>query len=769
MPRKIPGVIKRTLEIGDSHPTNGLSATKYDLQQEQETQSGDKQLLKISTKLMLAVPTDKGTAALSFAIAGDGTLAEIDETPERSIIRSRQREILLPLNTLDEIKALADKTPPPQGIITGLAVGTDAENAEDLVKISTEGKAGELANGDLVKITGTSDYQGLYSTKKIDDHTFEIDQPTPVDNLGYWEKEDPEQAGLIFDGMITAYQKTTNGKLRVICENHGLENGDEVQIIGTDAYNDTYPVQKIDYTNFVIQRQWPKGEAVNVKVVSRKRRGVVLDGVNDYIEIADPFGKNKNFTLSAWIKPAQINTGATQAVMGNDLWKPSLWIAPDNGGLHYMAFDASSQESVLSGTLDNFFDQAETWVHVAWVKDGNRFRFYKNGVEFAVVEDVPEKLYSYPSSNYQFGKVGQDFFSGHLAEVRIWSLPQSADTIKNNMYLQLRGKEVGLEGYWRLGGIAEGKVSDFSIHGNEGTVYGDPYVSAATLSRKLASGADAVKYSNSDLFAVSQRATYEESFEFKVNASKPLTLADLNNADGRGQGTKIFTFSHWGKTSRSANDTLAVSAVQDEFEDLGKGWYRASCTLTIPDEISLLRSFEITNVQGNWNSLEIRKHRIRLLSDAITAAKYTDGIALTILADEQAGFIAKQKELVLKQAEENVLRKERQDLEIKIAAYHAQDGTRAEIDTLKQQVASLIHKEQDLLSRLRDENDKTPNLSSALNQTQQDLAAKRKELAGRETLLTGADDKNVLIIRLTFLQLDISENYQTLAVTIFLV
>lgn len=321
VPRKIPGVIKRTLEIGDSHPTNGLSATKYDLQQEQETQSGDKQLLKISTKLMLAVPTDKGTAALSFAIAGDGTLAEIDETPERSIIRSRQREILLPLNTLDEIKALADKTPPPQGIITGLAVGTDAENAEDLVKISTEGKAGELANGDLVKITGTSDYQGLYSTKKIDDHTFEIDQPTPVDNLGYWEKEDPEQAGLIFDGMITAYQKTTNGKLRVICENHGLENGDEVQIIGTDAYNDTYPVQKIDYTNFVIQRQWPKGEAVNVKVVSRKRRGVVLDGVNDYIEIADPFGKNKNFTLSAWIKPAQINTGATQAVMGNDLWK----------------------------------------------------------------------------------------------------------------------------------------------------------------------------------------------------------------------------------------------------------------------------------------------------------------------------------------------------------------------------------------------------------------------------------------------------------------
>jgi len=709
VPKKIPGVIQRTLDINGVSITNGLSATKYDLQQEQETQSGDTQLLRSATKLMVAIPTDKGVAALSFAIAGDGTLSEIDETPERTIVRSRQREILLPLNTLDEVKALADKTPPPQGVIRGLAVGTDADDAEDLVKVSTEGDAGELANGDLVKIMGTPDLGGLYAAQKIDEHTFEIELPNAADNLGYWEKEELEEAGLIFDGMIAAYEKTTDGKLHVICDYHGLENGDEVQIIGTDNYDNTYPVKTVDDHHFVIERRWAKGEAVNIKVVSRKRRGIVLDGVNDYIEIADPFGSSKHFTLSAWIKPAEINTGSSQAVMGNDLWKPSLWIAPDNGGLHYMVFDASNQESGLNGTLDNFFDQAETWVHVAWVKDGNRFKFYKNGVEFAVVEDVPEKLYSDPSSNYQFGKVGEDFFSGQLAEVRIWSLPQSAETVKNNMYLQLRGKEVGLEGYWRLGGIAEGKVSDFSIHGNEGTVYGDPYVSAATLSRRVASGANAVKYSNPELFAVSQRATYEESFEFKVNASEPVTLADLNNADGRGQGTKIFTFSHWGKTSRSANDIIAVSAVQDEFEDLRNGWYRASCTLTIPDEISLLRSFEITNVQGNWNFLEIRKHRIRLLSDAITAAKYTDGIALTILADEQTEFIAKQKKLVLKQAEENVLRKERQDLEIKIAAYHAQDRTRAEIDNLKQQVASLIHKEQNLLSRLRDEGEKKDN------------------------------------------------------------
>ena len=157
VPRQIAGIIKRNLDIAGATVTNGLTATTYDIQQEQQTQSGEMQLLKTATRLMLAIPTDKGTAAFSFAIAGDGTLSEIDETPDKTIIRNKKREILLPLNTLDEIKALADRTPPPQGIITGLAEGTDEEDAENLVKITTKGKAGELANGDLVKVLGTVD------------------------------------------------------------------------------------------------------------------------------------------------------------------------------------------------------------------------------------------------------------------------------------------------------------------------------------------------------------------------------------------------------------------------------------------------------------------------------------------------------------------------------------------------------------------------------------------------------------------------------------
>ncbi|NEQ74388.1 MAG: hypothetical protein F6K23_15935 [Okeania sp. SIO2C9] len=116
IPRSIPGIIHRTLEISGVQVANGLSATKYNLQREQLTKDG-MQLLKGATKIMLAVPTDKGNvAALSFAVAKDGTLAMIDEQVEPTkILRSNSRDVLLPLNTLDDIKAVGDSTPISEG------------------------------------------------------------------------------------------------------------------------------------------------------------------------------------------------------------------------------------------------------------------------------------------------------------------------------------------------------------------------------------------------------------------------------------------------------------------------------------------------------------------------------------------------------------------------------------------------------------------------------------------------------------------------------
>jgi hypothetical protein len=693
VPRKIPGVIKRTLDIKDVTVTNGLSATKYDLQQAQETQSGEEQLLKTATRLMLAIPTDKGAAVFSFAIAGDGTLGEINKNPDSKLIRSRQREVLLPLNTLDEIKAIGDTTPPPQGIISGFAAGTDEEDIEDLVKISTDGGASKLANYDLVKISGTSDYQGLYPTIKVDQDTFDID--IPLDRgLGYWEREDQEEGGLIFDGMITAYQKTADGKLRVTCANHGLQNGDQVQITGTEDYNDTYPVQKIDDTHFVIERKWAMGEAVNVKLVSQKRRGIVFDGVDDYISLPEMnHNFSEGFTVEAWVWYDSFKSHSRIIDFGNGAGVDNILFANQATSSElYLGIQGQEYQSIKtsSGVLET-----GKWIHLAFTIDGSgNAELYKNGEQIQSGKiHLPNTIKRTKNYIARSNWSSDSYFQGKISDLRVWKIARTAEDIKNSMYLQLTGKEVGLVGYWRLGGISEGKVVDFSVNGNDGTVYGEPYVSAATLNRNLAGGTAAVKYSNSELFAVSERATYEESFEFKVN---PANSVNLDNADDKNIGTKIFTFSYWGKTSRSAEDKKTISAVQNKFEVLGNGWYRASCNVTIPDEVSVLRSFEIANVKGNWQSLEIRKHQIRLLSDSITEAKYTDDVTLTTLVDNHATLAVKLKELEVKEKEEIVLLKEKRELDAKLAALQNLEETRNRVNQLKLDVSAFVSQEGNL-------------------------------------------------------------------------
>lgn len=168
-----------------------------------------------------------------------------------------------------------------------------------------------------------------------------------------------------------------------------------------------------------------------------------------------------------------------------------------------------------------------------------------------------------------------------------------AGEIKDSMYLKLTGKEQDLAAYYRLGTIVTGEsktVPDFSVHGRDALVYGEAYVSARTLNRATGDGLDAVKYSNDELFAVTQRATYEESFEFKVQGS-----VDINNADGN--GNKIFAFSYWGRYSRNSEEKIAFpthSYQPNDFELLSNGWYRASCQFTVPDGVSVIRTFEPT-------------------------------------------------------------------------------------------------------------------------------------------------------------------------------
>ena len=249
-------------------------------------------------------------------------------------------------------------------------------------------------------------------------------------------------------------------------------------------------------------------------------------------------------------------------------------------------------------------------------------------------------------------------FAGEMADVRVWGRALDAKEIKDGMNLLLTGKELDLAGYYRMGAtVAESDtrsiVPDFSSSSLHAYVYGEPYGGARRLDRATGTGAKAVKYTNDQLLAVRQVATYKERFEFKVAAPGAF---DPANADG--QGRRLFAFSYWGKRSESSDDIIVVpagSVEQANFQPLDGGWYEASCRVTIPEGLSVLRAFEISDVRGDWTAIEVRKHSLRLISDSISRETYTDAIApleLSSPASASVGPLAAQETKILNLNEE---------------------------------------------------------------------------------------------------------------------
>jgi hypothetical protein len=422
----------------------------------------------------------------------------------------------------------------------------------------------------------------------------------------------------------------------------------------------------IDDNGFILDVPWQPGVAANVKLESRKQRGISFDGNGDYIEtpalteLKQPsldydFGE----TYSAWIQITN-NTAGEQLIVGEKGQLMQLMLQDGKVILKVQCRDGFHQiENPTPVPTDE-------WVHFAGsfscthtkTPDGQKTTktvlvLCRNGQQiatkevFAIPETPETKPQTQDSAGDNKGKYekwqpkfwmgGTDasyYFTGKIAEVQVWNKAREPKEIRDSMYLRLTGKEVGLVGYWRLGAIAEGddrEVIDFSVFGNNGIVYGDPFVSAVILDRTLRDGKSVIQYTNDDLVAVAQQATYEESFEFKLD--KPL---DPSNVDGN--GNQVFEFFYWGKAKRDIEKQKHFSAVQDSFQlkDLKNGWYQALVRFTVPEGIKLVRCFGLNQIRGNWQSLEIRKHRIHLVSDAITEKKYTDKVTLETLVDGQA-------------------------------------------------------------------------------------------------------------------------------------
>lgn len=179
-----------------------------------------------------------------------------------------------------------------------------------------------------------------------------------------------------------------------------------------------------------------------------------------------------------------------------------------------------------------------------------------------------------------------------------------------------------------------------------------------------------------------------------------------------GSAQPFFKCTYWGqKTHRSTNKTAFPGNVTEIKPASEMDWFVASCRFTVPQEVNLVRCFEVSDVTGSWETLQLRKHRIRKISDVITEASYTDKLVLSPLGSPQGEAFSHLEQLQQKELEEQTLLKKKVELEAELAALNVASDKQTAISNKQKE----INQQQSMINNL------TSQVSAKYNTYQNEL------------------------------------------------
>jgi hypothetical protein len=212
-------------------------------------------------------------------------------------------------------------------------------------------------------------------------------------------------------------------------------------------------------------------ERVFATPMTPQGNAILLDGVNDYVSIADANNLDLTtyYTLEVWFKADAF--GGMRGLISK-----------------YQSTNASGYFLRLNGTELDFDGkttsglnlQAGTWYHVAAVHNNGTRTLYLNGLAQTLGGSQP-----YVGANTNAVRLGSDFgsryFAGRMDEARIWNTSRSVDQIRDSMHKQLTGSESGLVACYSFNQTAGTALADVTANNHTGTLVNGGAWTAGTV------------------------------------------------------------------------------------------------------------------------------------------------------------------------------------------------------------------------------------------------------------------------------------------------
>ncbi len=202
-----------------------------------------------------------------------------------------------------------------------------------------------------------------------------------------------------------------------------------------------------------------------------------FDGANSFVDLGAPGRLNfpDEITLEAWVRPKAIDGirpiiqhGAVSTAAVLRINDKKYEVGSANGGTH-LATSPVPEEDVGQ------------WVHLAGVYDGAQWILYRNGQQVASEPAATGALLS--TEPWALGSQGNSaggHFKGQLRDVRVWRIPRTQQEVQSDMNTELKGTELGLAGWWRLGEGQGSSVRDSSRNQNHGTLRNSAWITPTT-------------------------------------------------------------------------------------------------------------------------------------------------------------------------------------------------------------------------------------------------------------------------------------------------
>tara|TARA_Y100000593_G_C4322562_1_gene344661 strand:+ start:6699 stop:9542 length:2844 start_codon:yes stop_codon:yes gene_type:complete len=206
-----------------------------------------------------------------------------------------------------------------------------------------------------------------------------------------------------------------------------------------------------------------------------------FDGSNDTINfgniLSTPF---VNFTIEFWCKADAVGGGVVIGLSSgsgeSEAENVSFNVNLQSGGEFQLFYEYGSGSNE-SNTTSSFNLSADTWTHVAVVRDDSSGEayFYKNGtlVETESASNDPTGGTS-SDANMTIGNnfLNNNGYNGELAHIRVWNTARNASEISNYYNRLVDSDDSGLVGYWKLDEGSSTSAYDSSSNSNTGTISG---------------------------------------------------------------------------------------------------------------------------------------------------------------------------------------------------------------------------------------------------------------------------------------------------------